>query len=140
VTVALPRGLAPLRHRDFRLLAGGQLASNIGDALYAVALPWYVLSAHGGALLLGTVLAVYGVTRGVALALGGSASDRWRPWSMMMSADLVRLVAVGALAVVADVGRPQLALLAPIAVVLGVGDGLFLPGSFSIVPLAAARR
>jgi predicted MFS family arabinose efflux permease len=134
VTVALPRGLAPLRHRDFRLLAGGQLASNLGDALYAVALPWYVLSAHGGALLLGTVLAVYGVTRAIALALGGAASDRWRPWSMMMSADLVRLVAVGALAVVAAVGRPQLALLAPIAVVLGVGDGLFLPGSFSIVP------
>ena len=26
----LPRGLAPLRHRGFRLLVGGQLASNLG--------------------------------------------------------------------------------------------------------------
>ena len=33
------RGLAPLRHRGFRLLVAGQLGSNIGDAFYAVALP-----------------------------------------------------------------------------------------------------
>ena len=39
---------------------GGQLASNVGNAFYAVALPWYVLSVHGGTVLLGTVLAGYG--------------------------------------------------------------------------------
>jgi hypothetical protein len=47
----------PLRHRGFRLLVGGQLASNVGDAFYAVALPWYVLADHGGGLLLASVLA-----------------------------------------------------------------------------------
>jgi hypothetical protein len=46
------RGLTPLRDRGFRLLIAGQLASNIGDAFYAVALPWYVLATHGGALQL----------------------------------------------------------------------------------------
>ena len=39
----------PLAVRSFRLLAGGQFASMIGDYCYAVALPWPVLSAHGGA-------------------------------------------------------------------------------------------
>jgi len=43
------RGLAPLRHRGFRFLVAGQLGSNVGDAFYAVALPWYVLATHGGA-------------------------------------------------------------------------------------------
>ena len=33
---------------------GGQAASTIGDACYAVALPWYVLTGHGGAAALGT--------------------------------------------------------------------------------------
>jgi predicted MFS family arabinose efflux permease len=129
-----PRGLAPLRHRGFRRLAAGQLASNVGDACYAVALPWYVLAEHGGALLLGTVLVAYGVPRTVLLIAGGHASDRWRPWTVMMSADAVRALGVGALAAAAALGPARAVLLVPIAAVLGAGEGLFLPGSFSAVP------
>ena len=131
----MARGLAPLRHRGFRLLVGGQLASNFGDAFYAVALPWYVLAEHGGALLLGTVLAAYGVPRTVLLAAGGQASDRWRPWLVMMTSDSVRAVAVAALAVAAASGPARAVVLVPIAAVLGAGEGLFLPGSFAIVPV-----
>lgn len=132
--VRLPRALAPLRHRGFRLLAGGQLASNLGDAFYAVALPWYVLAEHGGALLLATVLAAYGIPRTVLVAVGGHAADRWRPWTVMMAADSVRAVAVAALAGVASTGPAHAALLVPIAAVLGAGQGLFIPGSFAVVP------
>ena len=129
-----PRGLAPLRHRGFRRLAAGQLASNVGDACYAVALPWYVLAEHGGALLLGTVLVAYGVPRTVLLMAGGHASDRWRPWTVMMSTDAMRALGVGALAAAAALGPASAVLLVPIAAVLGAGEGLFLPGSFSAVP------
>ena len=61
----------PLGVRSFRLLAGGQFTSTIGDYCYAVALPWLVLSTHGSAILLGTVLACYGVPRTVAVLPGG---------------------------------------------------------------------
>jgi hypothetical protein len=128
------RSLAPLRHRGFRLLATGQLTSNVGDAFYAVALPWYVLSDHGGALLLGTVLAAYGIPRTVLLAVGGQASDRWGPWTVMMASDGVRVLAAAALAVAAATGPARALILVPIAVVLGAGEGMFLPGSFSIIP------
>jgi MFS family permease len=128
------RSLAPLRHRGFRRLAAGQVASNIGDACYAIALPWYVLATHGGALLLGTVLAAYGIPRTVALIFGGHASDRWRPWTVMMTSDAVRVVAVAAMAVAAAAGPARAAILIPIAVVLGAGEGFFLPGSYSIIP------
>jgi MFS family permease len=117
------------------LLVAGQLASNVGDACYAVALPWYVLAAHGGTLLLGTVLAAYGVPRTVLLAAGGYASDRWRPWTVMMGSDVVRTCCVGALALAAISGPARAVILVPIAVVLGAGEGLFLPGSFAIVPV-----
>lgn len=130
----MPRSLAPLRHGSFRLLISGQLTSNFGDAFYAVALPWYVLSAHGGPLLLGSVLAAYGISRTLLLAVGGQASDRWRPWTVMMGADAVRAVAVGALAVAALTGPPNAHILVPISVVIGAGEGLFLPGSYAIVP------
>lgn len=130
----LPRALGPLRHRPFRLLAAGQLTSNVGDAFYAVALPWFVLATHGGVLLLGTVLAAYGVPRVALLAVGGQLSDRWGPWTVMMVADVVRAAATAALAGVALSGPASAALLVPVAVVLGAGEGLFLPGSFAIVP------
>jgi predicted MFS family arabinose efflux permease len=130
----MPRALAPLRHGSFRLLVSGQLTSNLGDAFYAVALPWYVLSAHGGPLVLGSVLAAYGISRTLLLAVGGQASDRWRPWTVMMGADAVRAVAVGALAVAALTGPPNAYILIPISVVIGAGEGLFLPGSYAIVP------
>ena len=131
----MARGLRPLRHRGFRRLVGGQLASNVGDACYAVALPWYVLAHHRGALLLATVLAAYGIPRAVLLLAGGAASDRWRPWTVMLVADTARALAVGALAAAAAwTGPARAAVLVPIAVALGAGEGLFLPGSFAVVP------
>ena len=132
--LAAPRALAPLRQRGFRLLTIGQVTSNVGDACYAVALPWYVLAAHGGVLLLGTVLAAYGVPRTVLIAVGGHASDRWRPQTVMMATDAVRALALAALAVTAATGPARAVVLVPIAVVIGAGEGLFLPGSFSIIP------
>jgi predicted MFS family arabinose efflux permease len=132
------RGLSPLRQRRFCLLILGQLASSMGDAFYAVALPWYVLAGHGDTLLLGTVLAAYGVPRTVLLAVGGHASDRWHPWNVMMVADSARALAIAALAIVAASGPAHVSLLVPVAAVLGAGEGLFLPGSFSIVPCLLA--
>ena len=130
----LPRALSPLRHRDFRLLFIGQVTSNVGDACYAVALPWYVLASHGGAVLLGTVLAAYGIPRTALIAFGGYASDRWRPQTVMLLTDITRAIVIGALALAAALGPARAGVLVPLAVVIGAGEGLFLPASFSIVP------
>ena len=65
----------------------GQVTSNVGDACYAVALPWYVLAGHGGTVLLGTVLAAYGIPRTALIMVGGYASDRWRPQTVMLATD-----------------------------------------------------
>lgn len=85
-------------------------------------------------MLLATVLAAYGVPRTVLLAVGGHASDRWRPWTVMMTSDALRFAVLIALAVVAATTRPEVATLVPIAAVLGAGEGMFLPGSMAIVP------
>jgi MFS family permease len=52
----------------------------------------------------------------------------------MMCADTVRTFAVATLALMALSGPASAAVLVPIAVVIGAGEGLFLPGSFSIIP------
>ena len=124
----------PLAVRSFRLLAGGQFTSTIGDFCYAVALPWLVLSTHGGVVLLGTVLACYGVPRTVLIPVGGVLADKVGPRTLMLAADAARCVLVAALAVLAARHLASLAALGPIAALIGAGEGLFLPASYAIMP------
>jgi len=125
---------SPLAIRSFQLLAGGQFASTIGDYCYAVALPWLVLSNHGSAALLGTVLACYGVPRMVLIPVGGVLADKFGPRLLMMSADVVRGVLVVVLALLAARHSASLAALGPTAALIGAGEGLFLPSSMAIMP------
>src|SRR6266702_3148838 len=124
----------PLGNRSFRLLGAGQLASTIGDLCYAVALPWLILSSHGGPVLLGAVLACYGVPRTVLIPVGGILADRLGPRLVMLIADAARCVLVAALAVLAARHTASLAVLGPLAALIGAGEGLFLPASFTIIP------
>jgi len=124
----------PLAVRSFRLLAGGQFTSTIGDYCYAVALPWLVLSNHGGAILLGTVLACYGVPRVVLIPVGGVLADKIGPRTVMLMADAARCVLVAALALLAAKHTASLAALGPVAALIGAGEGLFLPASFALMP------
>ncbi|MGW6687043.1 MFS transporter [Streptomyces sp. NPDC054961] len=124
----------PMSVRGFRLLLAGQLSSTVGDYCYAVALPWLILSGDGGPVLLGTVLACYGIPRVVTIPLGGVVADRFGGRPVMLIADLVRAVAVGFLAVVTVNGTPTLAQLAPVAVILGASSGVFIPSSYTLLP------
>ncbi|HYK32719.1 MAG TPA: MFS transporter [Streptosporangiaceae bacterium] len=124
----------PLAVRNFRLLSVGQSTSTVGDYCYAVALPWLILSGHGGTVLLGTVLACYGVPRTVLIPLGGVLADRFGPRTVMLAADACRCVLMCLLAVLAARRADSLLALAPIATLLGAGEGVFLPASFSIMP------
>src|ERR1700689_5438493 len=124
----------PLSGGSFRLLACGQFTSTIGDFCYAVALPWLVLSTHGGAILLGTVLACYGVPRTVLIPVGGVLADKIGPRTLMLTADAARCVLVAGLAVLAARHTASLAALGPIAALIGAGEGLFLPASYAIMP------
>jgi Major Facilitator Superfamily len=124
----------PLGVRSFRLLAGGQFTSTIGDYCYAVALPWLVLSNRGGAILLGTVLACYGVPRTVLIPVGGVLADKVGPRTVMLVADAGRCVLVAGLAVLAARHTASLAALGPIAACIGAGEGLFIPASYTIMP------
>jgi len=125
---------SPLADGNFRLLTGGQVTSTVGDYCYAVALPWLVLSAHGGPTLLGTVLACYGVPRVLALPAGGVLADKIGPRRIMLVADTVRAILAGVLMLIAARHVTSLAVLGPIAVGLGAGEGLFLPAANSIMP------
>src|ERR1051326_7060093 len=132
VTSAFRSG--PLAVRSFRLLAAGQFASTIGDYCYAVALPWLVLSNHGTTVLLGTVLACYGVPRTIFIPVGGILSDKLGPRTLMLFADVLRTILVGVLTFLAARHTASPVTLGPTAALIGAGEGLFLPASFTIMP------
>src|SRR5580700_2378991 len=124
----------PLATPSLRLLATGQFTSTAGDYCYAVALPWLVLSARGGPVLLGTVLACYGVPRTVFIPVGGILADKSGPRTLMLFADVMRCVLVGVLTFLAARHTASLVTLGPTAALIGAGEGLFLPASFTIMP------
>lgn len=124
----------PLGTASFRLLTAGQFVSTAGDYCYAVALPWLVLSNHGGTVLLGTLLACYGVPRTVLIPVGGMLADKIGPRTTMLIADTSRFVFVAAFAVLAARHEVSIAALGPLAALIGAGEGLFIPASFAIVP------
>jgi predicted MFS family arabinose efflux permease len=124
----------PLAVRSFQLLTGGQLTSTVGDYCYAVALPWLVLSTHGGPVLLGTVLACYGVPRTLLIPLGGTLTDTMGARTAMLAADIVRCVLVAVLALLATRHIASLAALGPLAALIGAGEGLYIPASYTIMP------
>ncbi|HVB45002.1 MAG TPA: MFS transporter [Streptosporangiaceae bacterium] len=124
----------PLAVRDFRLLSIGQLTSTVGDYCYAVALPWLVLSTHGGPALLGAVLACYGIPRTVLIPAGGVLADKFGPRTVMLASDAIRCGLAGWLAILATRHSHSLVLLGPVAALLGAGAGAFIPASYSIMP------
>src|SRR5580700_9071654 len=130
------RGVAVGTVGGAELPAAGGRAARLHDRgyCYAVALPWLVLSSHGGVILLGTVLACYGVTRTVLIPLGGVLADKVGPRTVMLLADAVRCVLVAVLALLAARHDTSLAALGPIAALIGAGEVLFLPASYAIMP------
>jgi MFS family permease len=126
--------LSPLHNRNYSLLFSGQLISNIGDAFYWVALPWFMLSSGGGAQALGLALTFYGIPRVGSLLLGGPLSDHLKPGRVMLLSDIARIFLSGALTVLMLQGHPASWLLYTALALMGFFAGLFTPAAWSITP------
>lgn len=126
--------LAPLRHRDFRLLWIGASASLAGDGVYLIALAWqaYTMSSSPSALAMLGVCAT--VPQLLALLGSGILSDRVDRRRILLGADVVRFVAVLVVAVLILSGQPQMWQLALLSVVYGLGAGVAAPAFDAIIP------
>jgi MFS family permease len=128
------RILQPLRHRDFALLTGGQAISLIGDGFFMVALAWqvYLISNDPGALALVGVAATLPLL--VFLLIGGAFSDRYDRRRLMISADILRGIAIGVMGALSIAGVLELWHMAIAMAVVGIGGAFFNPSSTAIVP------
>jgi MFS family permease len=139
VAVRVPRRprlrlLAPLRHREFRLLWTGMSASLVGDGIMLVALAWQVYALSGVPAAMSAVGVALSAPQVATLLLGGVAGDRWDPRRIMLVTDVVRGACLAALTVLALSGTLAVWHLLALAAVYGGAAGFFGPSFDVLVP------
>jgi MFS family permease len=129
-----------LRLREFRLVFGAALVSLLGDGVLPVALAFAVLDLTSSATDLGIVLAARTLALVGSLLFGGVVADRVGRRTVMIGADLVRLVTQGALGVLLVTGQASIAEIAASQALLGAATGFFNPASSGLMPAVAGGR
>jgi hypothetical protein len=112
------------RNRDFVLLEAGRMLSTAGSSFSTVAYPLLVLSLTHSPAKAGLVSFARLLPIPLLSLLAGLAADRWDRRRIMLAADAVRALAIGALALVV-VTDPLLWAIAVLAFVEGTGDAFF---------------
>jgi MFS family permease len=128
------RLLAPLRHRDFRLLWTGMCVSLLGDGVFLVAMAWQVYALSNAPAALALVGVAMTVPTIVFLLVGGVVSDRLDRRRIMLGADVARGLAVGLMAVLSLTGALELWHVVALVAVYGAGQAFFSPAFDAIVP------
>jgi MFS family permease len=129
----LRRRLGLLAEHGFRSLFASVTVSALGDAIALVALPFAILD-HGSVTDLGIVLAGRQIASASALLAGGVLADRLPRNRILASAALVQGFAQAATAAVILAGSAPLALLLPLQIVWGLGDGCVQPATTGLIP------
>ncbi len=132
--VSRVRSIAPLRHRDFRLLWSGMCISLLGDGAFLVAMAWQVYALSNAPTALALVGIAMSVPTILLLLMGGVASDRFDRRRVMLAADVTRGLAVGVLAVLSLTGALALWHMVAIVALYGAAQAFFDPAFDAIVP------
>ena len=126
--------LGALTEPQFRLLFLGRAATAIGDRMAVLALPFAVLAITRSVSALGVVLACGTVSMVVFLLVGGVFADRLSRRNVMISADLVRALSQGGVAILLISGEADVWNLALAQTVNGAASAFFTPAAQGLIP------
>src|SRR5438552_14891102 len=91
-TTAVPHTFRALRHRNFRLFAGGQIISLVGTWMQSVAQSWLVYRLTHSSMLLGTTVFIGQLPVLVLGSLAGVTADRHRRWNIVVATQAASMV------------------------------------------------
>ena len=128
------RILQPLRNRDFALLTTGRSVSLLGDGFFYVALAWQVYDISNVPSALSIVGVAHTLPMVLLVLVGGALADRYDRRKLMIWADAIRALAIGALGVLSITGSIELWHVIVLIGFVGLGDAFFNPASSAIVP------
>ena len=121
------------RHRDFRLLFGGQLLSTLGDRIVIVALALYVTQI-GTPTDVGLVLGAATVPMIAFLLVGGVWADRLPRHRVMLVSDLARAALHALLATLIFTGAVEIWHIVAIEGCFGAAEAFFRPAQTGLTP------
>jgi predicted MFS family arabinose efflux permease len=128
------------RNRDFNLLWVGQVGSDLGANISAIAFPLLVLATTGSPAMAGIVAAARSLSELLFAVPGGALVDRWNLKRVMIVVDCARAAALGSLALAAALDEVAFGHIVAVAVVEGVGTVLFEVAEGSALPKVVADR
>ncbi|MGA5100064.1 MFS transporter [Streptomyces lavendulocolor] len=132
--LSLSTSLAPLRHRNYRLLFLSFVISMLGDGVWLVALPWVAMELGGNSSDLAMVVGAESIGLISCVLIGGALADRY-PRKLVIGWSYTAAFAVlTALAVVHVTGSLQIWQLVGAAFVLGAAAAISGPAADAFTP------
>ena len=122
------------RQRNFSLFWSGMTVSLLGDGIYFVAIAWLVYDLSNSPASLALVGVAWTVPQLACLLFAGAVTDRLDRRRVLVAANLVGGLAIGAIAALTLAGWVQLWHVWALVVVYGVSVAFFIPAAGAIVP------
>ncbi len=119
---------------SFLVLWQSQLVSTIGDAVYTIALGFWILDVTGSTALMGALMAASMLPGILVAPFAGVLIDRSNKKLIMILTDAVRGVCVLLLAIAAYSGLIEIWMVFAAGILLSAGGALFSPGVQSAIP------
>jgi MFS family permease len=127
------------RRLSLSLLWQGQLVSSLGDAVYRIALGFWLLAETGSTAITGATLAASMLPRIFLSPVAGAAVDRLSRKRILVAADVLCGAAVLLVGVAAALGALEVWMLVSAALALGVGAAFFTPALETVLPELVPR-
>jgi MFS transporter, DHA3 family, macrolide efflux protein len=119
---------------SFLILWQSQLVSTLGDAVYSIALGFWVLSVTGSTALMGTLMAVSTLPGVLVSPFAGVIVDRQNRKKLLILMDMIRGVSIVLLAIAAYSGLIAVWMVFVAGILLSICGAVFGPGVNSSVP------
>ena len=120
--------------RDFMLIWQGQLVSTLGDAVYSVALGFWVLQVTGSTALMGTLMAVSALPGILISPFAGVWVSRANKKALLIMMDILRGVGMILVAIAAFTHVIAVWMVFAAGILLSVCGAVFRPGVNSSIP------
>ena len=128
------RLLSALQIREFRLLWTGMTISLLGDGVFLVAFAWQVYELSNAPAALAAVGFAMTLPQVALLLFGGVVCDRLDRRRVMIAADVIRALAIAAMAALSLTGALTLGSMIALVAVYGAATAFFGPAFDAIVP------
>lgn len=123
-----------LWNKNFLLLWQGQLVSCLGDALYSIALGFWVLDKTGSSTIMGILMAAVSLPRIILGPFAGVIVDRFNRKKLILLGDFIRGLGMLFVGYAAYNNSLEVWMVMVVGIICGICSAFFNPAISSVIP------